>query len=120
MSAFSDRLRGLRAETKLTQAEMAAVIKVSRTAYSNWEGDRATPDPKTLVELAEFFHVSVDYLLGNTNTRPAYAPSKEMAHELDVLLRNGTLEGLSGEAQVAIAGFIKLHQESEMRKKNKQ
>ena len=62
---IADRLKRLRKQAKLSQAELADILHVHQTAVSHWETDRATPDKDCLLLLAEFFNVSVDYLLGN-------------------------------------------------------
>ncbi len=107
MAKFADRLRGLRAEAKLTQTELAQIMNVSRGAISGWESEAGSPDPRTLALLADFFHVSSDYLIGRIDSRPIYEPSETLEPELDVLLRDKSIEKLSPEAQREIAGFIK-------------
>lgn len=107
MARFSERLRGLRAEMNLTQTELGQILNLSRGAVSGWEGGKGTPDPDTIVKLSNFFHVSTDYLLGKNDNRPQYEPGTEIVQELDILLRDRSLEKLSPEAQREIAGFIK-------------
>lgn len=69
------RLVNLRKNFRLTQSELARALNVSQAAIGNWELGKREPDNKTLVSLADFFHVSVDYLLGHdlpdTSSRPA-------------------------------------------------
>lgn len=61
---FKDRLQLLRKQAGLQQKELAAEIGMSANAISMMEtGNRETSFEK-LVALAEFFHVSTDYLLG--------------------------------------------------------
>lgn len=64
---FKDRLIKLRKSKGLTQAEMAKKIDVHRATYSNYETGLRTPDYETLKKIADFFDVSVDYLLGRTD-----------------------------------------------------
>lgn len=58
------RLIELRNKKKLTQKAVADKIKISRSAYSNYESDFREPDFKNVELLADVFGVSVDYLLG--------------------------------------------------------
>lgn len=64
---FKDRLKQLRVQAKLQQKELGAQIGLSANAISMIEtGNRETSFEK-LVQLAEYFHVSTDYLLGITD-----------------------------------------------------
>ncbi len=58
------RLKELRKEKKVTQADLAAELGVTQQAVGKWETGRSSPDPTTLMQLAEFFEVSTDSLLG--------------------------------------------------------
>lgn len=61
---FGKRLAKLRNDISLTQEELADRLSMSRSTYAQYEVDRREPDFKTLTRLADFFNVSVDYLLG--------------------------------------------------------
>ena len=67
---FSDQLRALRKERKVTQGELAARLGLSQQAVAKWESGKATPDPHTLRRMADILEVSVDSLL----ERRAQAP----------------------------------------------
>lgn len=61
------RIRDLREDHDLTQAQMGELLSCSQRVYSNYErGDIDIPTP-TLIKLADFFHVSTDYILGRTD-----------------------------------------------------
>lgn len=66
---IGQRLKQLRDEKGLKQADIAEVLGVSRTTYTQYETEKSEPDLATVTRLAEFFNTSVDYLLGNTNVR---------------------------------------------------
>ena len=59
------RLYELRTEKGLSQRGMAANFNVSQGTYNNWENGRTQPSVEQLVALANFFGVSVDYLVRN-------------------------------------------------------
>ena len=60
------RIRDLREDKDLTQAQMGEILSCSQRVYSNYErGDIDIPTA-TLIKLADFHQVSVDYLLGRT------------------------------------------------------
>lgn len=66
---FGERLRALREEKNLTRAALANKLIVSYSAVSKYETDVRFPDKGTLIKLADFFDVSVDYLLCRSNIR---------------------------------------------------
>ncbi|MCC5890759.1 MAG: helix-turn-helix transcriptional regulator [Alkalibacterium sp.] len=62
---FNEKLKTLRKEHALSQEELAEKLAVSRQTISKYELGDATPDLKKLSELAKFFDVSYNYLLGD-------------------------------------------------------
>lgn len=61
-------LKNLRVSKKLSQRELANLLKVAPNTLSQWERGVRNPDPSTLKEIADFFNVSLDYLLGRANS----------------------------------------------------
>ena len=61
---FSAQLRKYRIAAGLSQKELAGKLFVSQQAVARWETDKATPNPETVVKLAEIFGVTTDELLG--------------------------------------------------------
>ena len=66
---FAKRLKYLREEKKMTQKELAEKLGVSPSAIGMYESDKRNPDTSMLNIMANFFDVSVDYILGRTNIR---------------------------------------------------
>ena len=66
---FNERLKGLRKEAGLTQAQVASELKLAYRNYQRLEADGNTPHFSTLVQIADFFDVSMDYLAGRTDVR---------------------------------------------------
>jgi len=74
MSTLGQRLKTLRASLGLTQEDVSKHLNIARATLANWEIGRTQPDPQSLQQLADFFSVSVDYLLGRTNEpNPAFS-----------------------------------------------
>ncbi len=70
------RIRDLREDADLTQAQVADAINCSQQVYSNYElGQRSLP-PEILISLAKLHHTSVDYLLGLTDVKTPYPASR--------------------------------------------
>lgn len=61
---FSERLKKLRVEKRITQLVLAELLGISQQAVGKWETGKATPDPLMLKKIADIFGVSSDYLLG--------------------------------------------------------
>ena len=61
---FGSRLKELRQKNGLTQSALADIIGLKPTAISNYEANRNQPSFEVLVQLANHFEVSCDYLLG--------------------------------------------------------
>lgn len=61
--AFKEILRELRMGKKLTQASLAHHLQYGASAITNYESGRNEPDIKNLIKLADFFDVSLDYLI---------------------------------------------------------
>jgi len=64
MTEFPDRLRKLRQQRGLSQADLGGEIGVAQSTVGMWESGKREPDFETLLKLARFFSVSVSYLLG--------------------------------------------------------
>lgn len=66
------RIRDLREDHDLTQAQMGRILVCSQRVYSNYErGDLDIPT-EVLIKLAKFYQTSVDYLLGLTDCETPY------------------------------------------------
>ena len=61
---IANKIVKLRKEKKLTQQRLAEEMKVSTAAVCKWETGASIPDINTLCLLADYFNVSVDYILG--------------------------------------------------------
>jgi len=68
------RLRDLREDGDLTQAQIAALLHIHQTTYSSYERGELNVPLHSLCELAEFYHTSTDYILGRTNVKKPYPP----------------------------------------------
>ena len=62
-------LKKLRLEAGISQQKLADVILVSQQSINKYENKNVEPDMETLVKIAEYFGVSVDYLAGRTEVR---------------------------------------------------
>lgn len=71
---FGERIKELREKKGLTQKELASFLGISDRAVGYYEKEERTPPPDMLQKIADFFDVSVDYILGRTNIPNAHIP----------------------------------------------
>ncbi len=64
MEIFAERLRILREEKSLSILELSKLIKVSKSTLYRWEKSQGRVKASHLIIIADFFNVSIDYLLG--------------------------------------------------------
>jgi len=69
MVKFAERLKQLREERGLSQEKVGKEIGVSRYAVYSYEKEKAFPTAEGLIALADYFDITVDYLLGHSDTR---------------------------------------------------
>ena len=90
---LSERLKELRKRDGLSQVEFAKQFNISTGTIGNWETGAREPDATTLMKIAKFFNVTVDYLLNDDekNAPPqsdeAFEPELTEKDELDISRR---------------------------------
>lgn len=91
MSNFANILKNLRMDHHLTQIDLARALGISRSTVSMYECGEREPDIDSLKKIAEYFHVDMNFLLGENvgkkNADGVYEPSYEDIQSL--LARNG-------------------------------
>ena len=66
---YRQRMRALREDSDLTQAQVAAVLAKSQQGYSHIENGKAELKIEDLITLCDFYNVSADYFIGRVNKR---------------------------------------------------
>jgi transcriptional regulator with XRE-family HTH domain len=61
---FKERLRELRLDKHLTQQDLSKLLGFGRTTVNEWEIKGNEPNIDTLIKIAQFFDVTLDYLVG--------------------------------------------------------
>ena len=64
---MKNRIRDLREDANLKQAELAEATGIDQRTISNYETGKTHPDSYALIKLADYFQVSIDYLVGRTD-----------------------------------------------------
>lgn len=65
--SFSIRLKDLRNSKGLTMMQLAEAIDTTKATISNFENAQRNPSLEMLIKLADYFNVSIDFLIGRTN-----------------------------------------------------
>lgn len=96
-----------------TQKEFAEAINVSKSTYNYWENEKIEIDYASLKMLADFFNVTIDYLLGRDNPEVLYIP--ENMRNIPLAFHNG-IEDLTQEDIDDVSKYIEFIKN---RKKNR-
>ena len=67
MQILAKRLKELREERRIYQRELAEILGMSFRGYQNYETGQSEPKLATLIVLADYYQVSIDYLVGRTD-----------------------------------------------------
>lgn len=115
---FSERFKELREKKGLSQEELAKRLDIPRASVANYEVEDRLPRQKRLNEIADFFGVSVDYLLGRSQTTELTTAEekfikalneKPSLEEIKKIIPNITVDGkpATDEEILAAAAFIR-------------
>lgn len=118
---LGDMIAELRRDRRITQSVLAKHLSVSVATISHYESGVNYPDIATVLKLADFFGVSVDYLLGRTRLRIDFDTFKRRVRlpdgsstSADEVLR--VFLSLSDQSQVELLGLMSLfHMRDDMR-----
>ncbi|WP_416347501.1 helix-turn-helix domain-containing protein [Enterococcus faecium] len=69
MRMIYKNIRSIREDNDITQQQMVEVLNISQNTYSQYETGKIEWTASTLIKIANYFNVSVDYLLDRTNDR---------------------------------------------------
>lgn len=88
MANFASRLRDLRKQNKITQAELAQKLSIGGFEFSPstvgmWEQGRRTPQLDTIDLIADFFNVDISYLTGSSDTTTRINPDTFQAEQVN-------------------------------------
>ena len=93
---FSERLKKLRKEAGLTQVDVAEKLGISQPAYASWERGVKKPTQENLIKLSKILYVSVDYLLGNTESKQ----TSDVLEDIELLFRMNSKDLTKEEKEI--------------------
>lgn len=79
---FGKRIRKLRLEQNLKQKDLATKLGISTSSVGMYEREERQPDAEILKKIADFFNVSIDYVLGNSDKRDHSALTYKDNHNI--------------------------------------
>lgn len=82
MSAFAERLKLLRQSRSMTQARLAKLLSIDPRAYSRWERGDNVPHLDTLIKIADVLQVTLDELVGRSETSGEIKIRNHELHQL--------------------------------------
>lgn len=87
MATFSERLKNLRGQKRITQRQLAEYLGMSKQAVTLWERGVNRPSPEVTDKIAEYFGVEYGYLIGSTDNTEIPAEQGELGVERDLELK---------------------------------
>ncbi len=110
MREFGSVLKELRKEKHLTGEELGKILNVTKVAISNWENGNRSPDTNMLKKMCDYFEVSLDYLIGNSDVRNSHKEKIKLDAGIKTIAahRINLNENLPDEAIEKINEYIRL------------
>ncbi len=78
-----NRIRELRENLELRQIDVANATGIDQKTLSNYETGKTNPDSYSLIKLADFFNVSIDYLVGRIDSK--ISSNKDICQKIDFI-----------------------------------
>lgn len=102
--SFASMLKQLREQSRLSQKDIADYLGITRQAVASYELAKREPDYEILKKLADYFGVSIDYILGRANCRDLNALT--VGSNIDLIKGNFTYRELSQDISSRIGALI--------------
>lgn len=118
---FALRLKELRERDDLSQKELGKALNLSQGTVGGWETSRREPTLLGLHELADFFNVSLDYLLGRTDAPYTVLQTTRSEFEVSAFEKRllGLYRSLPESEQAIFCRMLRLEHPAEQRSKAK-
>lgn len=80
-----NRIRELRENAGLRQIDVAKATGIDQKTLSNYETGKTNPDSYSLIQLADFFNVSIDYLVGRIDSLQTSIDKEDIYKKIDMI-----------------------------------
>lgn len=112
---FTERFKKLMDNSNVTQTELAKIVDLTPQAISRWYKGQTEPDTETLKKIANYFDVSIDFLIGNEKEATRIETElKEIDALKKILIKNGYMkynEDLTNEELDRLIKFVVTNKE---------
>lgn len=105
---FAENLKKLRKNKGLTQVQFAEIFNISSGTIAMWETNKRIPDTSMLIKIAEYFDVTVDYLLGKDNISNTNKKEDPDEADQDLVILNRNAKKLSPENRKKLLDMAKV------------
>lgn len=105
---FAENLKKLRKNKGLTQVQFAEIFNISSGTIAMWETNKRIPDTSMLIKIAEYFDVTVDYLLGKDNISNTDKKDDPAEADQDLVILNRNAKKLSPENRKKLLEMAKV------------
>lgn len=112
---FKDNLKKLRKEKKVTQADLAKALNISRATIAGYESKGKEPSYNILIEISNFFDVSIDYLLTGENYHGYIPLDKSKQYIIDLEFQKNISELTSDDVK-RLKDYIELLKQQDIYK----
>lgn len=110
MKAINQIIRDLREDKDLRQSDIAAVLGTTQQHYSRCEKGESQLSTRSVIALADFYQVSTDYLLGQTDCKPGMdVLNQQITEEYSTGRFLTDVLSLSTAGRSAVVEYLKLH-----------
>ena len=113
-----NRLKLLRKERGLFQSDIAKVLNVSVAAVGFYENEKRDMSPDTILKIADYFNVSIDYLLGKTDVRNPGQKIDDVLNEAMIGMSKKDYDGLTDTQKKQIRDFALFVKEQKSKGEN--
>ena len=110
---LSEILKNLRSTKGVTQDDMAEMLNIKRQTYSAYERGISVPDIAAITKIADYFDVTVDYLLERPNSSSVASMALKSAVEIARVY-----VGLSAENKLKVLEYAEMLKDKESKKGN--
>ena len=95
---YKNKLEELREENNLKSKEMAKILNVAPSTYSEWERNKIPIPTKRLIEISNFYEINIDYILQITNTKEHINKNEN----IDLIIIGNRIKGIRKDLNLSL------------------
>lgn len=111
---LKDRIKQLRLQNKLTQEQFGKIFGVKKSTISMYESGKSNPDDHLKLKMADYFSISMDYLMGRSDTRTSKTTNRNNRYRSKTI----SLDGLPDNAVKQVEEYVEFIRDRYVKKKD--